>query len=207
MTDDLDEALASLTPEHPVLTRNNGDGTGTKLELLPPEEGLVPVANRLLSLLADQQLQYLDMRKAPDRNDAVEAYELLTSLANVISAKARIIRNVMTRFMVENGTKKLYVDLPTGRASVSYTPPKNAYVVSGNDGAAMHKELTALVESGVVTEDEVEAAVRPVISYQVNHTHLNKLVNRSEQAAEIVARYRHLEERDPLTGHVAFPGG
>ena len=173
----------------------------TKHEAAPIEEAASAVLEMVRGLTPDS----LDLTNAEIRAQSVEAYEVLANLASHLRAKSNVIRLSWLRHMVTTGDRKVMVPWQGRRATVAYEPPRNTWEVKGNDAGEMHKELAALIPEGLLSEEELELAVRPVVAYQTNHTKLGALARRSERMKAIIDAHRHLAEPDPMAGTVRFP--
>lgn len=183
MTDDLDKALAKQDA--------------------PVEEAVSAVLEMLRDLTPDS----LDLSKPEVREQSVEAYEVLKNLGSVLNAKAHAIRLAWLRHLVRTGDRRVIVPWAGRKGAVTYEPPRNVWVVPGNEAAAMHRELSALVEEGLLTEEELELAVRPVLAYKSDHSRLNALARKSERMKAIIDAHRTSEAGDPMSGKISFPGG
>ena len=103
------------------------------------------------------------------------------------------------RAFVEMGARSL----PAGGGVIRYEAGKSSYSVRDE---ALYGALVAFVIEGVLTQEELLAAVQPVTTYVVNHVKLNTLArNRGDAVREATEPHRTRIEPDPMSGRVVSP--
>jgi hypothetical protein len=136
-----------------------------------------------------------------ERAALVDLYWQLRALGDPIRQRIISIEMAWARGMTELGAKKL--PLPDGRGTVTYEPPRAEWQVRADD---LLRELVPLVEDGLVSKADLEAAFTTTISVKADNRVLNSMAeSRGDLVRQIIDSHRTKPEPSPLGGRVRFP--
>lgn len=182
-----------------VVDEETGEIQLSALEEVRRATHALAIARETITQLALEVETYAVATTTPDERQALaDFYWTLRRLTEPLEARRKAIEYAWARAFTAPDSpfyaaKK--IALPDGRM-VEFVAPAKSYKV---DGPTLRKELLALAERGLLTTDEVDKAIAPVVEWKPNHTALNTLVRqRGAEVAEVIAACR--TEVEPIAG-------
>jgi hypothetical protein len=135
-----------------------------------------------------------------ERAAIVDLYWTIKGLADHLYHRKKAIEYAWSAAFEQLGSAKL----PLGEGKFVTYSPASEYEV---DGPTLRKELLSLAERGLLTTDEVDDAIAPVVTYKANHTKLNAFLRRGTEVAEVIesCRTRKVPTGATATGKITFP--
>jgi hypothetical protein len=202
MTDDevtdADLALGDAQVEaiDAALAATSDDLTDTSAALVTANGA---VAQLMVTIKALRAASFLSLDTPDERRLAAMLYNALEPIEQIAKGHRRMIESGFRRALIEEDALALVID---DTRKVTLTLPDAHYEV---DGQNLYHDLKALVGT-ILTEQQLEDAVRPVVIYEMNHTKLNALhKNMGARVQAIIDRYRVRVPGDPAKGKVVIP--
>ena len=211
MVDDIGDALGAPLPDEltggDVIEASDKPllpGRPTPSALAVMAHNLAPLADALRMALAESEQTFaLSLAEATpaQREEVNRLRAILAALVAPVQGRLAALDQHALIAATRIGADEL--PLPKGRA---ITIRRSSGPTYQTDAPALWHDLVALCEKGLVTDDEVEAAVTTTVEHRANHTTLNRLYrHRGEAVQEAIDRHRHRLPPDPRRGRVEWP--
>lgn len=187
--------------EHTSLEEFSGEVTVSGLEeITRTNAAVLQSAEIIVSALRALEIPGpLDLN-AEERAAIVTLYWTIKGLADHLYHRKKAIELSWSVAFEQLGSSKL----PLGKGKFVTYSPASEYEV---DGPTLRKELLALAERGLLTTDEVDEAIAPIVTYKANHTKLNSFLRRGTEVAEVIesCRTRKVPTGATAAGKITFP--